>query len=360
MIGLIIAIEGRVSRHELDFSDPVSLSWQFSDRAARDDARGCEILCLGDSLVKHGLVPSVLERVSHLKSVNLAAARAPALMTYFVLRRALDSGARPSAIVMDTKPAVLIGGADYNAPYWPATLTPRECLELGWIAGRGQLGLAMLTARLVPSLQSRLGLRSGFLAALNNTTDPIHEVNRVLWRNWTVNGGANVASLDSSYRGELSPEIRERLHPDRWYVDRSNVEGIERLLGLARERKVRVYWLLPPISPGLQEWRERSGSEAKYEAFVRSFQRRYPGVVIVLDARRIARDPSLYVDATHLSGRGAIVLSRAVGVVLRAEATSPTRDWIGVEDPPGDPRDGRDSTPLEDVERSKQLVRGRS
>ena len=76
---------------------------------------------------------------------------------------------------------------------------------------------------------------------------------------------------------------------------------------------------MPPISSGLQEWRERSGAEAKFEQFVRSYQERYPRVVTVLDARRVAPDPSLYVDATHLSGRGAIVLSRAVGGVLKAE-----------------------------------------
>ncbi len=317
MLGLVIAIEGTISRRWLDFSDPVSVSWRFMDRAARSDAVGCDVLFLGDSLVKHGLLPSVIRRETGIRSVNISAARAPALMTYFVLKRAVESGARPSAIVIDTKPAVLIGGVEYNARYWPAALTARECLELGRITGRAQTGLAMLTAWLLPSVQSRLEVRSCIEAALKGTRDPIQEINRVLWRNWSVNEGANVAMLNSTYRGELSPEIRERLHPDRWYVDPSNVEGIERLLRLARDRDIRVYWLLPPISTGLQEWRERSGAEAKFEGFVRAYQKRYPRVVTVLDARRVAPDPTLYVDATHLSGRGAIVLSRAVGGALK-------------------------------------------
>jgi hypothetical protein len=360
MVGLVIAIEGTISRRALEFSDPVSLSWRYGDRAARREATGCDVLCLGDSLVKHGLVPSVMQRESGLKSVNLAAARAPALMTYFVLRRALDAGASPAAIVIETKPAVLIGGADYNEQYWPSALSPRECLELGWITGRAQLGLATLTARLLPSLQARLEIRSNIMSALNGTPDPLQEINRVLWRNWSVNSGANVATLDSPYRGELSPEIRERLHPDRWYVDQVNAEGIHRLLRLAGERGIRVFWLLPPISSGLQEWRERSGAEAHFERFVRSFQRRYPRVVTVLDARRIAPDPSLYVDATHLSGRGAVVLSRSVATVLKAELPRHSRDrsgaWIELQPPPPDPRRGGDP-PLEDVERSKEIVR---
>jgi hypothetical protein len=178
-----------------------------------------------------------------------------------------------------------------------------------------------------------------------------------------VNDGANVAVLDSPYRGELSPEIRERLHPDRWYADRSNTEGLERLLKLAFRHRIRVFWLLPPISPGLQQWRERSGSEAKYERFVRSFQERYPRVVTVLDGRRVAREPSLYVDATHLSGRGAVVLSRAVAGVLKADLGSRPHDridgWIALTDPPHGPGRAGDP-PLEDVERSKQVVNRRS
>jgi hypothetical protein len=361
MCGLIVAIEASVARRWPDLSDPVSLSWRFADRAARNDAAGCDVLFLGDSLVKHGLVPSVLQRASGLRSVNLAAARAPTLLTYFVLRRALDARARPSAIVIDTKPAVLIGGADYNAQYWPATLSAPECLELGWIAGKGPLALAVLTARLLPSLQSRLGVRSRVEAALTQAPERIREINRVLLRNWTVNGGANVAMMNSAYRGDLSPEIQDRLHPDRWYVDPANAAGLEQLLKLAARRGIRVFWLLPPISPGLQDWRERSGSEAKYEQFVRSYCERYPSVVSVLDARRMARDTSLYVDATHLSGRGATVLSRAVGAVLKAElaqpAANPPGGWITLQDPARD-ADGSADPPLEDVERSKELVRG--
>jgi len=356
MISLVVAIEANVSRRWRELSDPTSLSWQYADRAARYDAAGRDVLFLGDSLIKHGLVPSVFERESGLRGVNLSAARAPALFSYFVLRRALESGARPSAIVIDTKPAVLMGGVDYNAHYWPAALTPRECLELGWLAGKRPMGLAAMAARLIPSFQSRLEIRSGIAATLEGKTDPIREINRLLWRNWTVNDGTNVAMMDSPYRGELEEDIREKLHPDRWHVDEANARGLERLLELAAHHRIRVFWLLPPISPGLQEWRERSGSETKYEQFVRSHLGRFPGVVRVLDGRRIIREASLYVDATHLSGRGAIALSRAVGAAVKAawEGREGDRGWIDLEEPApaADP-------PLEDVERSKQIVCGR-
>ena len=357
---MLVAIEGISGRNWLDFSDPVSLSWRFSTDVARSRSSSCDLLCLGDSLAKHGIIPSVIEGESGLKTVNLAAARCPTLMSYFVLRRALEAGAHPSAIIINTKQAVLLGSPEFNARYWPAVLSPQECLELGTICGRAETGISALMGCLLPSLRSRLEIRSNLLAALRGEADPLHEINRLLWRNWTANHGANVASLHSGYHGELSPEIKERLHPDAFYVDRSNAEGIERLLQLASDRKIRVFWLLPPLTPELQAWRDRSGAEAKFEEWVRSHQSKHPRSITVLDARRVVLDPAMFVDATHLAGGGAVALSRAVGTSLKAEidrAPSPqSQDWVVLDSPKDGGRVGN-LPPIEDIDESKRILR---
>ncbi len=358
MLVLVFTIEGAVARRWLDYSDPVSLSWRFSAEAAREQAPTRDLLCLGDSLAKHGVIPELIERESGLRTVNLAAARAPTLMTYFVLRRALDAGAYPSAIVINTKQAVLIGGPDYNAAYWPAVLSPWECLELGLISRRPETAAAALVGSLLPSLRSRLEIRSNLLAAFRGERDPLHDINRVLWRNWTVNDGANVASFHSGYRGELSPEIQDRLHPDAFYVDRSNAEGMERLLRLAAGRKIRVYWLLTPLSPGLQAWRDRSGAEARFEEWVHRYQARYPQIVTVLDARHVVKDPSMFIDATHLAGRGGIALSHVVGRTLKTEigrTASSHPSWIVLKAIDPDPFTETELN-LEDVDQSKKAL----
>src|SRR5262245_2924666 len=51
-VALMVVIERWVGRNWLDFSDPVSLSWRFSAEAAAARASHCDIICLGDSLVK--------------------------------------------------------------------------------------------------------------------------------------------------------------------------------------------------------------------------------------------------------------------------------------------------------------------
>lgn len=359
MIGLIVVIEYFVGRNWLDFSDPVSLSWRFSAEAARTEAAGSQVLCLGDSLVKHGLIPSVIEGKSGLRTLNLSAARAPTLMTYFLFRRALDAGARPDAIIINAKPAVLIGGPDFNARYFQEVLTLREWVELFQITRRSSLMISMLVGRLLPSLRCRLEIRSSLLSALGGETDRLHDINRTLWRNWTVNRGAHVADLDFRYDGKVTPEVAAKMQTDIFHVDRMNREAIERLLQLAARRNIPIFWVLTPLTPELQAFRDRSGSEAAYEQFVRSAQSRYPQTTTVLDARRAEFPPRSFVDATHLNGRGAIALSRAVAVVLEAELGQSKRAvaarWITLK-PSVDCSDVL-ALGLEDVEQSKRIVR---
>ena len=358
MIGLIAAVECFVSRHWVDFSDPVSLSWRFSAEAAETEAPGCELLFLGDSLVKHGLVPSVIERATGRRAVNLSAARGPTLLTFSMLRRSLDAGARPAAIVVNAKPAVLMGGPEYDARYWQEVLTLREGLELLQMTRRTSFVVSTLVGRLLPSLRSRLEVQSNVLAALRGETDRLHAINRVLLRNWTVNGGANVVSADSRFQGDVTPDVARVLRTDHFYVDSTNAAAIDRLLGLAGERNIPVFWLMAPVSPNLQSLRDRSGSEDRYELFVRSIQERHPRSLTVLDARRAAYPSSFFCDATHLNATGAIALSRSVAAAIDTRLARPGPSagpgWIALEPPTARP--AASEVTLEDLETSKRRL----
>jgi len=355
---LIVAIECSVARNWLDFSDPVSLSWRFSAEASTTQAPGAEVLCVGDSLVKHGLFPAVIEQATGRRTVNLSTARGPALLTYFLFHRALDAGARPSAIIVNAKPAVLLGGPDYDARYWQEVLTLRESLELLQMTRQVPFMASVLAGRLLPSLRSRLEVRSNLLAALRGEVDPLHGINRVLWRNWTKNAGANVASVHSSHHGTVTPDDERQLHTNLFHVDPTNAEAIERLLKLAGQRKIPVFWLMAPLSPNLQALRDQSGAEARYEQFVRSIQARYPQVMTVLDARRAGYPPRLFVDATHLNGLGGLALSHsvatAIGPELSGRRSVTSAGWIALGSPSARPAGYEVS--LEDLAESSRIL----
>ena len=94
--------------------------------------------------------------------------------------------------------------------------------------------------------------------------------------------------------------------------------GNRQAFATGRQRKIsRFSGYCTPLSPDLQTLRDQSGAEAAYEQFVRSFVARYPRLLTVLDARRGAYPPSLFIDQTHLNGHGAIALSRAVATTLK-------------------------------------------
>ena len=90
----------------------------------------------------------------------------------------------------------------------------------------------------------------------------------------------------------------------------------------------RAYWLLPPQRTRLQARRERSGAEAGYVRFVRSFAGACPHVT-VLDGRHAGYDHALFVDATHLDGQGAYTLSRDVADVLRRDLAEAAAHAVG-------------------------------
>ena len=98
--------------------------------------------------------------------------------------------------------------------------------------------------------------------------------------------------------------------PKSWRPE--NVAGVRAFLALAAEHGVRVYWVLPPTLPRFQAMLVESGFDASHEAFVRSWQARFPGVV-VLDGRRAVADPNAYHDQTHLGVPGAYAHSLAGG-----------------------------------------------
>jgi hypothetical protein len=360
MLILVVAIECVIGRHWLQFSDPVSLSWRYSAQAAQADAPRSELLCLGDSLVKHGLVPAVIEQGTGRRTVNLSAARCPALMTYFLLRRSLDAGAKPRAIIVNAKPAVLLANPEFNIRYWQEVLTPRECADMLFVSRRARLVVDLVTGRLLPSLRCRLQVRSSLAAALEGRPDPVQALNRVLWRNWTHNSGANISTADSSAGGKSALEVARRNRADVFHVDRTNVVAIERLLQLAAERNIPVFWLLTPLAPELQEFRDSSGAEAGYERFIHSLQARFPQIVTVLDARRATYPAALFADPTHLNGRGAIALSqevaREIGRALEHQGSGAeaSAGWITLNAPVDHP--SALGIELEDLERSREIV----
>ena len=280
----------------------------------------------------------MIEAESGLRTVNLAAARCPTVMTYFAFRRALEAGRIPQAIVINTKQAVLLGSPDYNGRYWQAVLSPWECLELG-VIGRRPKRRRRTMGCLFPSLRSRLEIRS--TCSPRWADIPTHSMTST-----GCSGGTGpsttvpTSQVTSRYRGEL-PRTSRNASTRRLLHRSEQCQGRREILRLAPVATSGSSGSCPPLSAGLAGLRDRSGSEAQFEKWVRSFQAKVPRAVTVVDARHVVSDPAMFIDATHLAGRGAIALSRSVGKALKAELARPVppseSQWIVLEASHEDP-----------------------
>ena len=344
MLSIVAMVEATLDRQPGRFLETASLSWRLGFQAISREAKRCEVACLGDSLVKIGVIPEVIRAETGRETYNFAMAQAPAPATYFALRRLFEAGGRPSAIVVDFKPSVLAGGPKFSLRHWQAVLGPRECLELASESRSVGMLAEILLGRLLPSYRGRLEIREAILASLRGESSATFSTNQLALRNWGINRGAHLNSSRTPFPGEVSPDVHKKLLSDGWKCHRINATYVDKLLGLAETRKVPVFWLIPPLPPQLQERRERSGVDAAYLAFARSMQEKHPGLTVV-DGRHSGYDDSTFADHTHLNGRGSIALSRDLAAILER----PAGRWINLPrfvDRPG-------AYPVEDVDQSR-------
>src|SRR3954453_9622028 len=101
MVALIVAVEVFVSVHEDDLTGLGTFAWRYGARAAQGEAQDYQILCLGTSLTKCGVLARVVEHGTGRTCFNMAVSNGRIASSYYLLKRALDAGARPTAVVVD-------------------------------------------------------------------------------------------------------------------------------------------------------------------------------------------------------------------------------------------------------------------
>jgi hypothetical protein len=315
MFALVASVELTLARHADRFPNQAALSYQFAGRECRKVA-GRGILCFGDSLVKHGLAPRVLEARLGRSAYNLAIPGGRPPSSYYLLRRALEAGARPSAVLVDFSPHVVETDPRDQARGMADLFTLRECLDFCRTARDASFFASMALSKLLYSFKARFEIRENVLMALRGESDAIRPLMPAWWRNWSVNSGSHLIQKYQFFNNE-SPDGRPYLemaaanHP-------INMAYLRRFLRLASSRGVQVYWIVPPFHPRLSGRRERLGLEARYSEFIRAAQSLFPEV-IVLDGRRSGYGAALFSDATHLDREGAYALSDGVAEVLRLD-----------------------------------------
>ena len=313
MLALTAIFEAFVGRHELDAVAPNDWPYLIARRSGAREARGRDLLVLGDSQAKFGVLPGVLGPRGSLRAYNLAISGAQAAATYEVLRLALEGGARPRAVVVDFSPILLATPPRTRSEGLPFLLGYGGTLRLAWSSHDTDLVAGLLARQTLPSLRCREGLRAWVWAALEGRTNRNRLMMPEALDHWVRNDGAWV--VPAMERSPEEIERNRRLYPAGWTPDSANAHYVRLFLGLAEAHGVSVYWLMPPVHPALQAASEAAGFDRKHDTFVRALQRKFPNLV-VLDGRHSGYDPAVFLDPTHLGREGAFALSQDLGDML--------------------------------------------
>jgi hypothetical protein len=350
MVVLLVICESFVARCCDGFADPAAMDWNQGRKRAAKDARAARVLCFGDSQVKLGVVPRVIQDRTGLRSYNLALIGGQPLSSYYLLRRALAGGARPAAIVVDFLPPLLAMDLKRNHRNIPELLTLGESAELAWEEQSADAFFLRSIEMLIPSVKTRNDLRAVLMLALQGKPavergDPSYR------RNWRTNQGA---MLLPAYTFTEDPELWYRVnYPEPWTCSPLHAAYVRRFLDLAFARGIAVYWLLHPIGPEAQEYCEARGQEARVEQFVRAAVERYSNLIVV-DGRHSGYRNSEFVDTVHLHARTAAVLSESLADVLVRPPGRSSKEprWVTLPHYPGRPSD----VPLETLAESRQIL----
>jgi hypothetical protein len=332
-----LSCEAWVASREADFRSVSAACYRYSvDQVAR--AQGRAVLCFGDSLVKTGVAPRVLDQHGAGPSLNLACLGARPAFSYFLLKRAIDRGASPRAIVVDFHASQIHGDPLLDFEGLADVLDPLETLSYARTC-RDPMMYAWMTAyQALPSLRSRANLRSAVVERLAGRPIAGYDVKtRPVFETWDREGGAHLLDVggEEGRDGRFSDErLVSTLGP--WYCHPANAVYIKKFLDLAARRRIAVYWLLPPIHPRLQARSDASGDTDRYDRLVRSAERAYPNLIVV-DARRSGFSPGWFSDGNHLRATGARRFSALVADAIAANSPSTTRRIVLGPPPDGGP-----------------------
>jgi hypothetical protein len=351
LFGMVALIAGAESVHapRVRTVDPVGrveLSWSESAAAADGPQARADVLCLGDSLIKLGILPRVLEARTGVSAYNLAVLGGQAPSTCFLLRRVLEQGFRPRALLVDFSEDLLSLPPGQNPTCWADTVGARQSMELAWRSSDPALAISAGLHCVLPRWCDQSHTKDAFGLGLDQITadDP-----RVFERNWQINRGAQVAPRAFVPVDGLSAEDGKE-----WRPQAANAFYIDRLLRTAEASEIAVFWVLTPSVSGR---RERRGAHAAYRKFIDHQLAAHP-CLTVLDGQRLFGNKGAFRDPTHVNRDGAIRLSVAVSAAIepRLYGAGSSARWIELVES-SDQESSNYQKLVEDLDQSRGAVR---
>ncbi len=333
MLTIAATFEIYIAAHGGAFAEFSAADWRLTRRAASREAREAEVLCFGDSLLKFGLLPGSIERRTGLKTFNLSVLGGQAASSYYLLRRAIEAGARPRAILLDCQdlpskpifPDVRGLGLAPHIRCWPELLGIREAAELAWSARDASFFGTILVRTILPSYHARREVRSGLGQLVRKGDTTAWRQQRAQERNWRLNRGTLVMAPKAANPTRITPE-RMNDPCEEWSPDPVSSDYLRKFLALAAEKGIRVFWVIPPTSPEHEGLRVKTGQHAYYTKLAEDLRAEFPGMVVI-DGRAPGYGRGVFIDDSHLDRVGAVAFTSDVAEAVAGGLAGESGRW---------------------------------
>ncbi|WP_435015352.1 hypothetical protein TA3x_002890 [Tundrisphaera sp. TA3] len=351
MIALVLLAEGLLARNEIAFKTGWHWEWETNGRAARKKSPGFDILAFGDSQVNHGIIPRVMKQTTGSRTLNMAIGGGQTTTSYFQLRRAIESGARPKAVIVDSFPLLMNHSYVENESRFPNFLSFREALELAYEVKDPAFFARMACAKLLVSVRERDNIRTGVTTAFQGVFQTQRDEAAAQTRNRKLNAGGVVFNRNPTFDvGDLEVWYKLAFSNPEW-ITPYHKHYLKKFFALAAEHDVRVFWLAPPMLPLVQEKFTKEGQDQKFDRLAKAVLSRFPNVTL-LDARHSGYPASAFVDHGHLDRIGAKTWTVNIGQAIERKIAGSTERWVKL--PAYNPLD--DDPTIEDISQSRQIV----
>jgi hypothetical protein len=168
---------------------------------------------------------------------------------------------------------------------------------------------------------------------------------------WAGRRGADPHLFDTGFQGRLAPHVEHQMRTEVWRVNPVYLRYARRITALAARDGVPVFWVVPPIAPEAQAWRDSTGLDGHHTRNLRAALGSLPNVTVV-DARHEGYPADLFNDVIHLNARGAARFSTAVATAIRRRLDGQTLPrWVSLHEAATGDLSGLATRPGPDVRR---------
>jgi hypothetical protein len=345
MVLLVFMIERHIALSEHFLVDEGITRYKYVGRTVKEEAVCNDILILGDSLAKQGLLPRLLEERTGRRAYNLGLHGCTPLYAEILLRQALDAGAKPSVVVIAFEPMAFMCEPRAFPRMLSEVLEARDILTLAWRARDPAFLAETVMNRWIPSVRNRLEIRKGPRGEMPDGV-------RGLLRNWVVNRGAEARPSGPS--GESLDATCAELYygPTHWTCQPLSTRYLDQLIERARGLGIRVVWVVEPCRAKIANRRAAVGMTTRFDSLLRYELKRHPNLT-VMDSRNAGYGDDQFCDSVHLNVDGIASLTLAVADQLKR---SQNERWIDLSESPRQ----RPKSPIETTEMSFWAVATKS